>query len=104
MLENIFVNMLTNTDLNLYHCGSENCAPGHSYGPAIRDHYLIHYILDGKGFFQVNNKTYHLKNGQGFLICPDIITYYEADKENPGIMSRLNLMDSKQNYTFKMLI
>mgnify|MGYP005836940863 CR=1 FL=1 len=72
-----------NTDLNMYQCGHEDCLPGHSYGPAVRDHYLIHYIHSGKGIFQVGDKTYHLSKGHGFLICPEIITYYQADFEEP---------------------
>ncbi len=78
-----FSNELFTTDLNIYHCGIEACQPGHSFGPAVRDHYLIHYILDGKGFFQVNNQRYFLKKGQGFLIHPEIVTYYEADWNEP---------------------
>lgn len=70
-------------DLTMYSCGKQNCAPSHSYGPAVRDHYLIHYVLDGRGTFQVNKTTYHLEKGNGFLICPNEITYYEADKNNP---------------------
>ena len=77
------VKQLNITDLNMYQCGEEACAPGHSFGPAVRDHFLIHYILKGKGFFQVGGETYHLTQGQGFLICPDMVTYYEADSENP---------------------
>lgn len=67
----------------MYQCGFQKCAPGHSYGPAVRDHFLIHFIHSGKGFFQAGNKTYPLQAGQGFLICPDTVTYYEADRNNP---------------------
>lgn len=70
-------------DLFLCYCGLELCTPGHSYGPAIRPQYLIHYIIDGEGSYTVNNVTYKLKKNQGFLICPDVITYYEADEYNP---------------------
>lgn len=70
-------------ELGLYHCGEERCNSGHSYGPAVRDHYLIHYIISGEGVFQKSNMTYHLKKGQGFLICPDEITFYKADIQNP---------------------
>lgn len=70
-------------DLFLCYCGSENCTPGYSYGPAIREQYLIHYITDGEGSYTVNDKTYKLKKNQGFLICPNVLTYYEADKDNP---------------------
>jgi AraC-like DNA-binding protein len=74
---------LSNSDLDMYHCGIEECIPGHYYGPAIRDHYLIHYIRSGKGIFQVNEQTYPLRKGQGFLICPDIVTFYQADFVEP---------------------
>jgi AraC-like DNA-binding protein len=71
------------TDLTLYHCGIERCQPRHYFGPAVRDHYLLHYILAGSGFFAVNSQRYYLKKGQGFLIYPEIVTYYEADGEDP---------------------
>ncbi|HHT47899.1 MAG TPA: AraC family transcriptional regulator [Firmicutes bacterium] len=83
MLDIFFTNEQFTTDLNLYHCGIEPCKPGHSYGPAVRDHYLFHYILSGKGSFFVNNQHYALQQGQGFLIYPELITYYEADQVDP---------------------
>lgn len=74
---------LNHTDIYIYQCGSEPCPPGHFHGPAVRDHYLIHYIHSGKGIFQVGDTTYELKAGNGFLICPDIVTFYQADKKDP---------------------
>jgi len=67
----------------MYQCGEERCKPGHDYGPAVRDHFLIHYILEGKGKFYVGDRIYELGKDQGFLICPDIITYYQADYQDP---------------------
>jgi YesN/AraC family two-component response regulator len=72
-----------NLDLNLYTCGREACISKYSYGPAIRSGYIIHYILKGKGSFKVHNKTYHLGKNEAFLIEPNILTYYEADVEDP---------------------
>ncbi len=63
--------------------GYEACAKNHSYGPATRDCYLIHYILEGKGIFHRGEQTYHLSKGQCFLICPQDVTFYQADEENP---------------------
>ncbi|WP_058992298.1 AraC family transcriptional regulator [Sarcina ventriculi] len=71
------------SDLFLCQCGIEECLPEHSFGPAVRNHYLIHFILKGKGCYIVENKKYNLTQNQGFLICPDTLTYYEADKTNP---------------------
>ena len=74
---------LNHTDLYIYQCGSECCPSGHFHGPAVRDHYLIHYVHSGKGIFQIGDTTYHLKTGNGFLICPDIVTFYQADEKDP---------------------
>lgn len=32
-------------DITIYQYGYENCKPLHSFGPAMRNHYLIHYIV-----------------------------------------------------------
>lgn len=80
-------NLRAHTDLYIYQCGSFHCESGHAYGPAVRDHYLIHFVHSGKGIFQVGNTTYHLKAGNGFLICPDTVTFYQADEEDPWYYS-----------------
>jgi len=69
--------------LTLYHCGLEQCKPSHFFGPAIRPHYLIHYILSGQGQYHINNTTYLLKKGDGFLITPGVSTIYSADEQDP---------------------
>jgi len=79
----LVIHSLNHTDLNMYQCGTEVCDPGHYYGPAVRDHFLIHYIHSGRGRFCVGDKVYHLSKGQGFLICPNIVTFYQADMEDP---------------------
>lgn len=76
-------NNLTTNPLSLYHCGHEQCKPSHSFGPAIRPHYLFHYILSGQGTYYVNGESYHLKEGNGFLITPGVTTLYVADMEEP---------------------
>ncbi len=83
MLEKYYISKKDYTDLNVYRCGVEECNPGHSWGPGVRDHFIIHIILSGKGNFVVNGKTYTLETGQGFLICPDQIVHYEADIKKP---------------------
>lgn len=70
-------------DLFLSFCGIEKCTPCHYFGPAVRNTFLIHYIISGKGSYTVNNKTYNLKENDGFLIWPGDVTYYEADKDEP---------------------
>ena len=75
-------------DLCLYQYGYEKCDPGHSFGPAARNHYLFHYILSGtvtlladdtKGITQ----NYQIRSGQGFMIFPGQVTTYIADSNVP---------------------
>lgn len=83
MLEKIYIEKPNHTDLNVYRCGIEDCSQGYSWGPALRDHYIIHYVFRGRGIFRINDKTYTVSQGQGFLISPDTIIYYEADNIEP---------------------
>lgn len=72
-----------NTILGITSVGRSDTMPGHKYGPAVRPYYLIHYILSGSGEFKVNNVSYHLHAGQGFLIEPNYRTTYIADEQTP---------------------
>ncbi len=69
--------------LELYFSGYEQCSPGHFAGPGIRNHYLMHFVMSGRGRFQVAGKSYELGTGSLFLIRPKELTYYEADKKDP---------------------
>lgn len=74
-------------DVIIYQYGYEKCRPHHSFGPALRSHYLIHYVISGHGVFriQVNNQVheYRLHAGQAFLIVPNKLIHYMADANDP---------------------
>lgn len=75
-------------DLCMYQFGYEQCSSGHSFGPAMRNHYLFHYVISGTGILNADDskgmtKTYSVKSGQGFFIFPGQITTYIADKNLP---------------------
>ena len=70
-------------DINPMECGQERCAPGHSFGPGVREYYLLHYVLSGVGRFTVSGTTYTLHAGDIFVIRPFERIYYEADAEAP---------------------
>ena len=74
-------------DLTVYQYGYEKCDPLHSYGPFVRNHYLFHYIISGKGMLSVTEKddsaVYHMEAHSGFLIEPGRINLYSADQKFP---------------------
>ena len=75
-------------DLGLYQFGQESCEPGHSFGPARRNHYLFHYVLRGRGTLYSEDSgrhvnTFTLKAGEGFMIFPEQVNMYVADVPNP---------------------
>lgn len=70
-------------DLSLNYCGTEICEPNFCMRPHIRDEYLIHYILAGKGCYHTPQRSYGLKSGDMFLIYPGQTVSYETDPQDP---------------------
>ena len=70
-------------DLYLVSCGWEKCGATHSYGPAVRNYYMLHFILKGQGLYYLNNKHYKLNENQCFLTEPGTVTLYKAEPTNP---------------------
>lgn len=71
-------------DLTIYQYGMEKCTPLLACGPAIYHHYLLHYILSGKGIFRPQSgPEYKLSAGQAFLIHPNSVSFYCADHQDP---------------------
>lgn len=75
-------------DLRLYQFGFEQCKPLQSFGPFVRNHYLFHYVLSGRGRLDAaaDDGTlhhYNIEAGQGFLICAGKVNTYCADSQEP---------------------
>jgi hypothetical protein len=76
-------NYTDNVELSIFNCGHEKCAAGHTWGPGIRDHYLIHLVLSGKGTYKANGETWSLQAGDLFLVKPSQLIVYAADTQEP---------------------
>ncbi|WP_153976542.1 AraC family transcriptional regulator [Paenibacillus xylanilyticus] len=77
----------TQMELVLLFFGWENCDPSHYWGPGVRDSYVVHYIHEGRGTVRMEDREYHLTQGQGFAILPGTIIHYEADANDPWTYS-----------------
>ncbi len=72
-----------NVELSIFSCGRESCRPGHTWGPGVRDHYLIHLVVAGRGSYQVGGRRYDLAPGDLFLAKPNQLITYTADEADP---------------------
>ncbi|MFC2704497.1 MAG: helix-turn-helix domain-containing protein [Olsenella profusa] len=75
-------------DLVPYEYGHESCSANHSFGPARRNHFLFHYVINGTGRLDFTRSdgqegSMPIHAGQGFIIFPRVVTTYQADGDNP---------------------
>ena len=69
--------------LVVYNVGFQKCPPGYGWGPGVRDHFLIHYVVSGRGSYGCGSRTFVLEAGQSFLVRPEETVWYRADEAEP---------------------
>lgn len=85
-MEKIYNKIILNRhfrELNPLDLGSHHCNNGHAFGPAVREYYLIHYVVSGSGTFTNARGEYQVSAGQMFLIRPGEVTLYKASETDP---------------------
>ncbi len=70
------------TELNPKVAGYHECDPLHDHH-CLREYWLIHCVISGKGRITYNDETYEVTEGQAFIIAPGEYAYYCADKKDP---------------------
>lgn len=66
--------------ISMINCGYEDCCPGFICPPHIRNYFLIHYITNGNGIYEVNSKRHNVKQGDIFIIYPyETVSYYSPN-------------------------
>ncbi|MGT2910624.1 AraC family transcriptional regulator [Streptococcus cameli] len=89
-------------DLTIDFYGYEACSSLYSFGPAIRENYVLHYIEKGKGYFHYQNKVVTLQEGDLFLLKPNEVTFYQADEANPWAYFWIGLSGNKAKDYFSL--
>lgn len=95
-MESYIFNFSDYQDLNLLEIGDQQCTPLYSFGPYIRNEYIFHYVLSGKGYISYapstcsDNKiltdisgSIEINAGEGFLFEPHSKHIYHADEKEP---------------------
>ncbi|HEY8422506.1 MAG TPA: AraC family transcriptional regulator [Thermoclostridium sp.] len=98
MLEKYYFHQSDQTDLNVYRCGIEECRPGYAWGPGIRDHFIVHYVLNGTGTFSDGKIQRNLYPGDGFVVFPNCLVTYTADSGNPWTYSWVGFQGLKAEH------
>ncbi len=78
-----FLNYSTSDDISLYEIGKQKCPPLYSFGPIIRSHYVLHYIINGTGTLYLNHTQYTVHAREAFAMPPNVLCYYEASADDP---------------------
>lgn len=63
--------------------GHEHCGPEQSFGPIVRDYWMIYYVDAGKGTFASDDRIYEVHEKQLFFVRPGASTRIVADRHTP---------------------
>ncbi|WP_195572365.1 AraC family transcriptional regulator [Paenibacillus sp. 1001270B_150601_E10] len=77
--------MIEREDIHVLFAGEARTKPNHHLGPKLYDYYLLHHIIDGRGLFSTEAKTYTLGPDDAFLIAPNQLVSYQADAAEPWL-------------------
>lgn len=81
---NYFIEHSSTYDINISQFGFERCMTDKRViGPTIYNHYTLHYIVSGKGYYKMNNYVRHLSAGDVFIIFPSTLISYFPDPQEP---------------------
>lgn len=67
-----------NTDIGIYYCGKRIDTKNHTYGPAIKNHYLFVLVNGGEATLY-GEKEIRLKEHDMLVMCPGEKIYYKAN-------------------------
>ncbi len=71
-------------DMELYLCDRDaDLPPGITYGPVIRDVFIVECCTGGFGGVSVNGRYFPVKKGDCYILFPGDIIIHTADKKEP---------------------
>ena len=77
-------------------CGNEKCKPCHTFGPFVREYYLIHYCISGQGTLCDKYGEHRVGAGEIFIIREGELTTYYADKKNPWTYTWISFVGDRR--------
>lgn len=83
------------SDLYIDECGIQTFEAEEIYQYKVYQNYVLHFVAEGEGFFEVNGHKYHLFKGDGFIIRNSDDVYYFPNIENPWVTYWIGLNGDK---------
>lgn len=90
-------------EVKLLYCGKEECKPGDSFGPNIKDEYVIYIVLSGKGNIKIGNRKCEIVSGEAFLFRPGEVCSYQADETDPWTFFWLGFVGNRSNHLLSLM-
>lgn len=84
--------------LNIINIGYATDPSVTRFGVGVRNLYIIHYVISGKGYFNGNP----VEAGQGFLITPNMSEHYYPDENSPWEFLWVISNDKKMEKIFEL--
>ena len=79
-----YTNTPVSGDVNSLVFGYQRCAAGEMAGPpGTKPHFVLHYILNGRGRFVLDGRSYEVEAGGMFFIPPDLTFAYQSSETDP---------------------
>lgn len=69
--------------INPVQCGRQKCPPSYAFKPLVRDFWLLHFVISGKGVLTNARGTHTVKKNEMFVMRPQEKATYRADAEDP---------------------
>lgn len=92
------------SDFILYNSGIEYCEPAYAYGPKRRDYHFIHFVKEGKGLLEIENKRIEVHENQLFIVPANVVSTYTADQYDPWKYSWIGFMGIQSETFVQTLI
>ena len=69
--------------LAVTYSGHQKCEPSQRWGKGVREQFILHFIVSGKGTYITPEGSFSLSAGDVFLIRPLTEIEYFADSDDP---------------------
>lgn len=82
-------------DLNIDECGIQTYDEVETYQYKVYQNYVLHLVVDGEGFFEVEGKEYRLSKDEGYIIRHSDDVRYYPNLEHPWTTYWIGLKGDK---------